>query len=118
MRRSSSARWDSAVGAAVTSSSTAARVRAGRRGNLPIGMVSLSSMTVEQRALTDLAGHLGPKVKRSETLAPYTTFRIGGPADLFYEATTADDLANAVRVARQMSVPVFVLVLGANILVG
>ena len=29
-------------------------------------------------------------------LAPYTTFKIGGPADLFFEATSADALANAV----------------------
>jgi UDP-N-acetylmuramate dehydrogenase len=51
-------------------------------------------------------------------LAPYTTFRIGGPADLLYDATTADDLANAVMLARELDVPHFVLGLGANILVG
>ena len=53
-----------------------------------------------------------------ELLAPYTTFRIGGPADLFYSTTTADDLANAVLAARELQVPYFVLGLGANILVG
>ena len=41
-----------------------------------------------------------------------------GPADLLYEATSADDLANAVRAARTLGVPYFVLGLGANILVG
>ncbi len=51
-------------------------------------------------------------------LAPYTTFRIGGPADLLYTAETADDLARAVTTARELSVPYFVLGLGANILVG
>lgn len=51
-------------------------------------------------------------------LAPYTTFRIGGPADWFYEATSADDLAAAVTAARTASIPWFVLGLGANILVG
>ncbi len=51
-------------------------------------------------------------------LAPYTTFQIGGPADLFYEATSADDLAAAVSAARAAEVPWFVLGLGANILVG
>jgi UDP-N-acetylmuramate dehydrogenase len=35
------------------------------------------------------------QLKRSEPLASYTTFRIGGPADLLYNATTADDLAIA-----------------------
>ena len=50
--------------------------------------------------------------------APYTTFRIGGPADLLYDATSTDDLANAVILARELGVPHFVLGLGANILVG
>ncbi len=58
------------------------------------------------------------RLRRSEPLAPFTTFRIGGPADLLYEATSADDLAAAVLAARSLAVPYFVLGLGANILVG
>jgi UDP-N-acetylmuramate dehydrogenase len=58
------------------------------------------------------------QLKRDELLAPYTTFRIGGPADLLYNATTADDLAISVQVARDLDVPYFVLGLGANILIG
>ena len=58
------------------------------------------------------------RVKRDEKLAPYTTFRIGGPADVFYETGSADDLANAILAARELHVPYFVLGLGANILVG
>src|SRR6266581_3776566 len=58
------------------------------------------------------------QLKRDEPLAPYTTFRIGGPADLMYNATAADDLANAVQSARDLDVPYFVLGLGANILIG
>jgi UDP-N-acetylmuramate dehydrogenase len=57
-------------------------------------------------------------LKRGEAIAPYTTFKIGGPADLFYEATSADALADAVLAARELQVPHFVLGLGANILVG
>ena len=59
-----------------------------------------------------------PQLSRNEPLAPYTTFRIGGPADLFYSTQTADDLALAVLAARKLSVPYFVLGLGANILIG
>lgn len=51
-------------------------------------------------------------------LAPYTTFRIGGPADLLYNAATEEELATAVTAARKLGVPFFVLGLGANILVG
>lgn len=58
------------------------------------------------------------RLRRDEPLAGYTTFRIGGPADLFFEATTADELANAVLSARELDVPYFVLGLGANILIG
>jgi UDP-N-acetylmuramate dehydrogenase len=58
------------------------------------------------------------RLKHREPLAPYTTFRIGGPADLFYDATSADDLANAVMAARETGIPYFVLGLGANILLG
>ena len=58
------------------------------------------------------------RLKRNEPLASYTTFRIGGPADLFYDAISADDLANAVVAARRSGMPYFVLGLGANILVG
>jgi UDP-N-acetylmuramate dehydrogenase len=58
------------------------------------------------------------RVRTGELLAPYTTFRIGGPADLFYEPTTADELAAAISAAREHEVPFFLLGLGANILVG
>ncbi len=60
----------------------------------------------------------GSQLTRDELLAPYTTFRIGGPADLLYSTQTADDLAAAVLAARELQVPYFVLGLGANILVG
>ena len=58
------------------------------------------------------------RVARGVALAPFTTFRIGGPADLFYEARSADELARAVTGARAEGIPYFVLGLGANILVG
>jgi UDP-N-acetylmuramate dehydrogenase len=62
---------------------------------------------------------LGPeRVRTGEVLAPYTTFRIGGPADLFYEARSADELEKAILAAREHGVPFFLLGLGANILIG
>jgi len=66
-----------------------------------------------------LRRELGPdRVRTGEVLAPYTTFKIGGPADLFYEPATADELAAALLAAREHGVPSFLLGLGANILVG
>lgn len=70
-------------------------------------------------AYENLAAQLKqPQLARGELLSPYTTFHIGGPADLFYSTQTADDLATAVLAAREFGVPYFVLGLGANILVG
>ncbi len=73
----------------------------------------------DSRAISRLATALDPAhLHRNEPLAPYTTFRIGGPADLLFESTSADALANAVLAARQTGVPYFVLGLGANVLIG
>ena len=57
-------------------------------------------------------------LERDVPLAPLTTFRIGGPADLLYAAYTADELARAILAARETGTPHFILGLGANILVG
>lgn len=62
---------------------------------------------------------LGPeRVRESVVLAPFTTFRIGGPADLYYEAASADELARSILAAREIGLPWFLLGLGANILIG
>ena len=58
------------------------------------------------------------RLEADAPLAPLTTFRIGGPADLLYTATSAGDLAAAITAARDAGMPFFVLGLGANILVG
>jgi UDP-N-acetylmuramate dehydrogenase len=58
------------------------------------------------------------RLRTNVPLAPYTTFKIGGPADMLYDATSADDLANAIGSARAAGIPWFVLGLGANILMG
>ena len=58
------------------------------------------------------------RLRLSVPLAPYTTFRIGGPADVLLEAQTADELATAITAAKRAGVPWFVLGLGANVLIG
>jgi UDP-N-acetylmuramate dehydrogenase len=50
-------------------------------------------------------------------LAPYTTFRIGGPARWFVEALSEDDVAAAVAWAHTRRVPLFILGGGSNLLV-
>ena len=70
-------------------------------------------------AVAQLEDRLGAdRLERDVALAPMTTFRIGGPADLLYRARTPDELAAAVSSARELEVPHFLLGAGANILVG
>lgn len=76
-------------------------------------------MPLTPTSVRALEGHLGAeRIERDVALAPYTTFRIGGPADLLYRARTPDDLARALTAARELEIPTFLLGLGANILVG
>ncbi|MBS1964277.1 MAG: UDP-N-acetylmuramate dehydrogenase [Chloroflexi bacterium SZAS-1] len=53
----------------------------------------------------------------NEPLAKYTSWRIGGPARWFANATTADELREALAWAHVHAVPVFVLGGGTNLLV-
>jgi UDP-N-acetylmuramate dehydrogenase len=57
------------------------------------------------------------RLLRDVDLAPFTTFKIGGPADWFYEARSPDELVAAISAARQAELDWFVLGVGANILI-
>jgi len=57
------------------------------------------------------------RIRTDEPLARYTTFKIGGPADLFFEAKTAEELVSVVRTARRLSIPTTVIGGGSNILI-
>jgi UDP-N-acetylmuramate dehydrogenase len=56
-------------------------------------------------------------IRLNEPLARYTTARLGGPADVLVEATSATDLKDIVVAARQFGVPLTILGGGANVLV-
>ncbi|MGH7469679.1 MAG: UDP-N-acetylmuramate dehydrogenase [Longimicrobiales bacterium] len=75
---------------------------------------------VPNSSIAELARRVGGRrrIERAVPLAPFTTFKIGGPADHFFRARTADDLVNAVTAARDLELPHFLLGQGANILVG
>lgn len=67
---------------------------------------------------TVIAHQLGlDRVKTNEPLAKYTYFKLGGPADLYYEAKTVDELVNAVQLAISNHLPYLVIGGGSNILV-
>ena len=50
-------------------------------------------------------------------LAPLTTFKVGGPADLLLTTHGADEVRRAIGIARQAGLPVIVLGGGSNVLV-
>jgi UDP-N-acetylmuramate dehydrogenase len=72
--------------------------------------------------MSDLADRLslafGPgRVGREVPLAPFTTFRVGGPAELFVEPRTTDEIVTALRLAAAAHVPVTLLGGGSNVLI-
>ncbi|BCX13896.1 MAG: UDP-N-acetylenolpyruvoylglucosamine reductase [Candidatus Dojkabacteria bacterium] len=66
-----------------------------------------------------LISKLNPKfIKLNEPLSKHTTLRIGGPADIFYEPRTNEELIDAIIHARKENVPITMLGWGSNVLVG
>lgn len=56
-------------------------------------------------------------LRENVSLAPLTTFRVGGPARFFCEVTTVEELKEAVVFAEKHAVPVFILGGGSNVLI-
>jgi len=57
-------------------------------------------------------------VRRDEPMSAHTTFKVGGPADLFVSPASEDELVRVVRACRDTGVPHFLLGLGSDLLVG
>lgn len=57
------------------------------------------------------------RVREEEYLRHHTTFKIGGPADLFVEPITMAELSFALRTIHEFDVPVTIIGCGSNILV-
>jgi UDP-N-acetylmuramate dehydrogenase len=74
-------------------------------------------MSVTARPIDVLYAKLGDKVKENVSLAPYTSARIGGPADIFIMADTSAELAKIVKLLWKYEMPYIILGGGSNILV-
>jgi UDP-N-acetylmuramate dehydrogenase len=57
------------------------------------------------------------RVKRDAILAPFTTFKVGGPADVLIETHTADEIARAFAIAKAHGAMVTMLGGGSNVLI-
>lgn len=60
---------------------------------------------------------LGPLAERAVPLAPFTTYRIGGPADVLVRARDRDDLVAVGRAVATSGLPLLVVGQGSNLLV-
>jgi UDP-N-acetylmuramate dehydrogenase len=66
---------------------------------------------------TVLVERFAARVRFGEPLSRHTSFRIGGPADVWVEADTAEELAALFGLARASGEPVLTLGSGTNVLV-
>ena len=74
-------------------------------------------MVIAARPIDTLYAKLGDKVKENIPLAPYTSARIGGPADIFLMADTSSELARIVKLLWKNDMPFTLLGGGSNVLV-
>ena len=64
------------------------------------------------------AAEFGPgRVAARVPLAPFTTFRVGGPAEWLIETRTSDEIVRALTTAARLHLPVTLLGGGSNVLV-
>src|SRR5262245_5499913 len=59
----------------------------------------------------------GTLIRRNEPLARRTTLRVGGPADVYAEPASTEELASIVRFCSEQSLRFLVLGRGSNLLV-
>jgi UDP-N-acetylmuramate dehydrogenase len=64
-----------------------------------------------------LYAKLGDKVKENVSLAPYTSARIGGLADILITAESADELARIIKLLNKLDMEYLILGGGSNVLV-
>ncbi len=75
------------------------------------------------RADANIAGELAELVspamviRRDEPLAKHTTLRVGGPADVYVEPASEEDLAAVLKFCAARGMPFFVIGRGSNVLV-
>jgi UDP-N-acetylenolpyruvoylglucosamine reductase len=83
----------------------------------------LAQQAVEAKRWDDLTEILRARVspatnlKREESLAEKTTMRVGGPARIYAEPATVEDLGALLREAKAQAIHVFIIGRGSNLIV-
>lgn len=60
---------------------------------------------------------IGIEYKENEPLAKYTTFKIGGPADIFSAIKNSEKLKTVIKLTTELDVPYTILGWGSNVLI-
>lgn len=60
---------------------------------------------------------MATRIQREVPLAPYTTFKIGGPAEYFVSVSTEKELEEAVAWAKERALSVTIIAGGSNVLI-
>ena len=57
------------------------------------------------------------RVLLNEPMSKHTTFRIGGPADLFVKVQNLEELEQIIKICNEKNIPLTVIGNGSNVLV-
>ncbi|MBR4284068.1 MAG: FAD-binding protein, partial [Anaerotignum sp.] len=71
-----------------------------------------------EKFVMELQEKLGEEgLKLQEPMKEHTTFRVGGPADLFLMPKNAEELKESIEILKKQDVPMMVIGNGSNLLV-
>ncbi len=68
--------------------------------------------------ITEKFKEIAPELKENEPMSRHTSFRIGGPADMFVSVKSKEELIGLITTARETSTPFMIMGNGSNMLVG
>ena len=67
--------------------------------------------------LRSIIPEAGPRMAADVLMASHSTFQIGGPADIYFEPSNADEIECVARFCRDRAIPLTVLGNGSNVLI-
>jgi len=77
----------------------------------------MGSLVYHKPMLEELRQRISPEVKENVPLAPMTTFKIGGPAEFYFQASSANDGVKAIVAAKELGIPYTIIGGGSNMVV-
>ena len=77
----------------------------------------MGKLQLKGEALAEITRKLGDRICRNEPMSLHTSFRIGGPADLYAVAVSARELVELVSLAQKHDIPYLIIGRATNILV-